>query len=132
MSVSLLAALAGSVLALAGVIVLVMRCIRAPRLALLAWTGAVSGVFLSLAAQAVGFAAGFTSLTFRISQIGLVALGGLALVLGLGETAGRTGPARFAVRLSVSGAAVIAVVILATDPISEAPFGKSFPAAAVH
>jgi quinol monooxygenase YgiN len=132
MSVSLLAALAGIVLALASLVMLVMRCSRAPRLVLLAWTGAVFGVTLSLAAQALGFAAGFTSLTFRISQIGLQVAGGLALALGLGEAAGRSGPARFAVRLSVSGLAVISVVILATDPISEAPFGKSLPAAAVH
>ena len=132
MSVSLLAALAGVVLALASLIVLVMRCSRAPRLVMLAWTGAVFGVALSLAAQAAGFAAGFSSLTFRVSQIGLVAVGGLALVLGLGEAAGRSGPARFAVRLTVSGLGVISVVILATDPLSEEPFGKTFPAAAVH
>ena len=132
MSVSLLAALAGIVLALASLIVLVMRCSRAPRLVMLAWTGAVFGVALSLAAQAAGFAAGFSSLTFRVSQIGLVAAGGLALVLGLGEAAGRSGPARFAVRLTVSGLGVISVVILATDPLSEEPFGKTFPAAAVH
>jgi len=132
MSVSLLAALAGIVLALASLIVLVMRCSRAPRLVMLAWTGAVFGVALSLAAQAAGFAAGFSSLTFRVSQIGLVAVGGLALVLGLGEAAGRSGPARFAVRLTVSGLGVISVVILATDPLSEEPFGKTFPAAAVH
>ena len=109
-----------------------MRCSRAPRLVLLAWTGAVFGVALSLAAQAAGFAAGFSSLTFRLSQIGLLAVGGLALVLGLGEAAGRSGPARFAVRLTVSGLGVISVVILATDPLSEEPFGKTFPAAAVH
>jgi quinol monooxygenase YgiN len=132
MSVSLLAALAGIVLALASLIVLVMRCSRAPRLVMLAWTGAVFGVALSLAAQAAGFAAGFSSLTFRVSQIGLVAVGGLALVLGLGEAAGRSGPARFAVRLAVSGLGVVSVVILATDPLSEEPFGKTFPAAAVH
>jgi quinol monooxygenase YgiN len=132
MSVSLLAALAGLVLALAGLVVLVMRCSRAPRLVLLAWTGAVFGVALSLAAQTAGFAAGFSSLTFRLSQIGLLAVGGLALVLGLGEAAGRSGPARFAVRLTVSGLGVISVVILATDPLSEEPFGKTFPAAAVH
>jgi quinol monooxygenase YgiN len=132
MSVSLLAALAGLVLALAGLVMLVIRCSRAPRLVLLAWTGAVFGVALSLAAQTAGFAAGFSSLTFRLSQIGLLAVGGLALVLGLGEAAGRSGPARFAVRLTVSGLGVISVVILATDPLSEEPFGKTFPAAAVH
>ncbi|HEX6856397.1 MAG TPA: antibiotic biosynthesis monooxygenase [Streptosporangiaceae bacterium] len=132
MSVSLLAALAGLVLALASLVVLVMRCARAPRLVLLAWTGAVFGVALSLAAQAAGFAAGFSSLTFRVSQIGLLAAGGLTLVLGLGEAAGRSAPARFAVRLTVSGLGVILVVILATDPLSEEPFGKTFPAAAVH
>src|SRR5215475_4565170 len=114
MSVSLLAALAGLVLALAGLVMLVMRCSRAPRLVLLAWTG-------------VGFAVGFTSLTFRLSQIGLLAVGGLALVLGLGEAAGRSAPARFAVRLAVSGLGVISVVILATDPLSDEPFGKTFP-----
>ncbi len=132
MSVSLLAALAGLVLALASLVMLVIRCSRAPRLVLLAWTGAVFGVALSLAAQTAGFAAGFSSLTFRLSQIGLLAVGGLALVLGLGEAAGRSGPARFAVRLTVSGLGVISVVILATDPLSEEPFGKTFPAAAVH
>ncbi|HEY7880256.1 MAG TPA: antibiotic biosynthesis monooxygenase [Streptosporangiaceae bacterium] len=132
MSVSLLAALAGLVLALGSLVMLVIRCSRAPRLVLLAWTGAVFGVALSLAAQTAGFAAGFSSLTFRLSQIGLLAVGGLALVLGLGEAAGRSGPARFAVRLTVSGLGVISVVILATDPLSEEPFGKTFPAAAVH
>src|SRR5215470_14009921 len=125
MSVSLLAALAGLVLALAGLVMLVMRCSRAPRLVLLAWTGAVFGVALSLAAQAVGFAAGFTSLTFRLSQIGLLAVGGLALVLGLGEAAGRSAPARF-----VTVAALVAVACTAVRARKDPAWRATLPAVA--
>ena len=108
MSVSLLVALAGLVLALAGLVMLVMRCSRAPRLVLLAWTGAVFGVALSLAAQAAGFAAGFSWLTFRPARSACWRSAGWRSCWALAEAAGRSGPARFAGSRS---AAVLAVIV---------------------
>src|SRR5450432_282033 len=132
MSISLLAALAGTVLALAGFIMLAIRCSRAPRTDIFAWTAAMLGLLVALAAQAAGFASGFGPGTFRAVQLGAQVVATLGLALGLAEVAGRNLPVRFAARLATSALGVVGLVILATDPLGTAAFSKSFPAATVY
>src|SRR5216684_3376431 len=70
MSISLIVAFAGVLLALAGILAMAMRCARLPRTDLIAWTCAMFGLAVALVAQAAGFAAGFSSTTFRAVQLG--------------------------------------------------------------
>src|SRR6266536_1541498 len=96
MSISLLAAAAGLVIALAGTIALAIRCARMPRTDLIAWTCAMFGLAVALAAQTEGFAAGFSQTTFRAVQLGAQVIATLGLSLGLAEVAARGLPMRFA------------------------------------
>ena len=94
MSISLLAAAAGLVVALAGTIALAVRCARMPRADLIAWTCAMFGLAVALAAQVDGFAAGFGQTTFRAVQLGAQVIATLGLSLGLAEVAARSLPMR--------------------------------------
>src|SRR6266700_6508343 len=132
MSISLLVAAAGAVVALAGTIALAIRCVRVPRADLIAWTCAMFGLAVALAAQAAGFAAGFGPTTFRAVQLGAQVVATLGLALGLAEVAASSLPVRFAVRLAVSALGVVSLVILATDPLGTAAFSKAFPVASAH
>jgi quinol monooxygenase YgiN len=132
MSISLLTAAAGLVVALAGTIALAIRCARMPRADLIAWTCAMFGLAVALAAQVDGFAAGFGQTTFRAVQLGAQVIATLGLSLGLAEVAARSLPMRFAARLAVSALGVVSTVILATDPLGTAAFSKTFPAASAH
>jgi quinol monooxygenase YgiN len=132
MSISLIAAAAGVVLALAGTIALVIRCVRMPRTDLIAWTCAMFGLAVALGAQADGFALGFGPVNFRVVQLGAQVIAPLGLALGLAEVAARTLPMRFAIRLGVSALGIVSLVILATDPLGTAAFSKAFPAASVY
>jgi len=111
---------------------LVIRCVRLPRGDLIAWTCAMLGLAVALVAQSAGFATGFGSVTFRAVQLGAQVVAVLGLSLGLAEVAARTPAVRFAARLAVSALGVVGVVILATDPLDDAGFSKTFPAASVH
>src|SRR6266849_5101860 len=75
MSISLIVAFAGVLLALAGILAMAMRCARLPRTDLIAWTCAMFGLAVALVAQAAGFAAGFSSTTFRAVQLGAQVIG---------------------------------------------------------
>jgi quinol monooxygenase YgiN len=132
MSISLLAAAAGVVLALAGTIALVIRCVRMPRADLIAWTWSMFGLAVALGAQADGFALGFGPTTFRAVQLGAQVIAALGLALGLAEVAARSLPVRFAARLAVSALGVVSLVILATDPLGTTAFSKAFPVASAH
>ena len=132
MFISLLAAAAGAVVALAGTIALAIRCVRMPRADLIAWACAMFGLAVALAAQAAGFAVGFGPFTFRAVQLGAQVVATLGLALGLAEVAASSLPVRFAVRLAVSALGVVSLVILATDPLGTAAFSKAFPAASAH
>jgi quinol monooxygenase YgiN len=132
MVISLLAAAAGTVLAVAGTIALASRCARTPRVDLIAWTCAVFGLAVALGAQAAGFAVGFGPTTFRAAQLGAEVIAVLGLVLGLAEVAARNLPARFAARLAVTAVGIVSLVILATDPLGPTAFSKTFPAASVY
>jgi len=132
MSISLIVAFAGVLLALAGILAMAMRCARLPRTDLIAWTCAMFGLAVALVAQAAGFAAGFSSTTFRAVQLGAQVIATLGLALGIAEVAARSLPVRFAARLAVSALGVVGLVILATDPLGSAVFSKAFPAAWVY
>jgi quinol monooxygenase YgiN len=132
MIISLLAAVTGTVVAVAGTIALASRCARTPRPDLIAWTCALFGLAVALGAQAAGFTVGFSQTTFRAVQLGAEVIAALGLTLGLAEVAARNVAARFAARLAVSALGVVGLVILATDPLSPVAFSKAFPAASVH
>src|ERR1700730_3015534 len=132
MSISFLAALAGALAAAAGTVMLVVRCSRAPRADLIAWAIATAGLTIALAAQVLGYQRGFAPITFRAVQLGVQLIAPLALAWGIIEVAARSMPGRFAARLLLSALAVVAAVILGTDPLSSQAFSKSWPAASLH
>ena len=132
MTASLILVAAGAVAAAVGTGVLTARCSRTPRVFLVAWTVAIFGLAVALAAQALGYLAGFSDPVFRAVEIGAQAIAPLALCLGLVELIGRSVPARFAMRLAVSAIGVIVLVILGTDPLSpDASLTTAWPDPAV-
>jgi quinol monooxygenase YgiN len=132
MSVHFLAAAVGALIAAVGTGLLVARCLRAPRAALVAWTVALLGLTVSLGAQAVGYHASFGPVVFRAMEIGAQVIAPLALALGLAEVAGQSVITRFAARLLLTALAIVALVIFATDPLGAATFTKAWPATTVY
>src|SRR5258708_7801153 len=132
MSLHFLVAIVGALAAAAATGVLVARCLRVPNGALVAWTVAIVALTISLGAQTLGYGIGFGPITFRAMELGAQLLAPLALGLGLAELAGKTITARFAARLLLTAVAIVALVVLATDPLSAATFTKAWPAAAVY
>jgi quinol monooxygenase YgiN len=127
MSISLIVALVGAVVAAIGVGMLMARCLRAPRGDLIAWLVAMLGLLISLGAQALGYLMGFSAVSFRAMEIGAQLIAPLALVIGLTELVARSVVGRFAARLFLSALGLVALVILGTDPLSGTAFTKSFP-----
>jgi quinol monooxygenase YgiN len=132
MSISLLVAALGCLAAAAGTGLLIARCLRAPNGALVAWTVAMFGLAVSLAAQTVGHAISFGPVAFRAMEIGAGVIAPLALAVGLTEVAGRSVPTRFAARLVLPAIAFVSVVILASDPLSVSAFSKAWPDPAAY
>src|SRR5260370_17643013 len=132
MSLHFLVAIVGSLAAAAGTGVLVSRCLRVPNAALVAWTVALVGLTIALAAQALGYGIGFGSISFRAMEVGAQLIAPLALALGLAELAGKTITARFAARLLLTAVAIVTFVVLGTDPLSAATFSKAWPPAGVY
>jgi len=132
MSISFLVAAAGTLGALAGLVLLIRRCAQAPRADKIAWVLALAGMVIGLAAQAAGYQRGFGPATFRAAQLGLALIAPLALAWGMAETAAQGMVARFAARLCLSGLFVVAGVILATDVLSDQPFSHAWPLARAH
>jgi quinol monooxygenase YgiN len=108
------------------------RCVRHPRIDFIVWTAATLALAVSLAAQAMGFARGFTPATFRAVQVFALLLAPLWLAWGLAELTWPSDAARFGARLAGSALTVVGSVILATDPLTGQPFGKSWPLASAH
>ena len=132
MTPSLIVVALGAVGAVAGTGMLAARCVRAPRLFLVAWTVALFGLAIALAGQTLGDLAGYGALTFRAIELGAQAIGPLALSLGLVELVGRSVPARFAMRLATVAVIVVVLVILGTDPLNpNVTFSKAWPDPAV-
>ena len=92
MSISLVVAALGCLGAAAGTGLLIARCLRAPNGAVVAWTVALFGLAVSLAAQAVGHAISFGPVAFRAMEIGAGVIAPLALGVGLTEVAGAAFP----------------------------------------
>ena len=132
MSLHFLVAIVGALVAAAGTGVLGARCLRAPSSALIAFTGALLMLTVSLGAQALGFEVGFGPVAFRAMEIGAQVLAPLALAIGLAEVAGKTIVSRFAARLLLTGLGVVALVIFATDPLSASAFTKAWPPTTVY
>ena len=133
MDVSVVVAFACAVLAAASTGVLVGRCIRVPRMDIIAWAGAVAAIAVALGAQALGAHNGYTSSTFRVVQIGAQLIAPLWLAWGLAELAARSVSARFGAKLVTAAVTVVGGVVLITDPLnSSTAFTKSWPVASDH
>jgi quinol monooxygenase YgiN len=132
MSLPVLIGFAGVLVAAVATGMLAGRCVRQPRLDFIAWTAATFGLTVALAAQSIGFASGFGSFTFRAVQLFALLLAPLWLAWGLVELVAQSGTSRFAFRLAAGALTAVGAVILATDPLTAHPFGKSWPAAGLH
>ncbi len=132
MSISVLVAIAGVMVAAVGTGLLGGRCIRSPAPSFIAWTAAMLAITVALLAQSIGFVSGFGPATFRVIQISAQLVAPVRLAWGLVELVARGPAARFGARLAAGGLVVVAGVILATDPLAARPFGTSWPPAAVH
>jgi hypothetical protein len=83
MAASLIVVALGAVVAAVGTGGLTARCSRAPSIFLVVWTAALFCLAVALAAQALGYLAGFSDIVFRCTEIAAQALAPLALCLGL-------------------------------------------------
>src|SRR5260370_9124489 len=116
--IALIVVALGAVIAAVGTGMIAARSSRRPRMYLIAWAVALFGLAIGLGATTLGYLAGYSALIFRAMEIGAQLITPLALCVALVEIAGQSLPARFAIRLLVSAIAVIALVILGTDPIN--------------
>jgi quinol monooxygenase YgiN len=132
MSLHFLVAIVGALAAAAGTGMLIARCLRVPNAALVAWTVALLALTIALGAQALGYGTGYGEISFRAMELGAQLIAPLALALGLAELAGKSLTSRFAARLLLSAVAIVAIVVLGTDPLGAATFTKAWPAATVY
>ena len=132
MSISFLVAAVGTLAALVAIALLIRRCAQSARVDLVAWILALAGMAIGLAAQAAGYHRGFEPTTFRAAQLGLGLVAPLGLAWGMAEITARGLVMRFAARLCLCGLFVVAAVILATDVLSDQPFGQNWPLARAH
>ena len=132
MSISVLVAIAGVLVAAVGTGLIGGRCIRSPVPGFIAWTAAMLAITVALLAQSIGFVSGFGPASFRVIQISAQLVAPVALAWGLVELVARGPAARFGAQLAAGGLVVVAGVILATDPLAARPFGTTWPPAAVH
>jgi quinol monooxygenase YgiN len=108
------------------------RAVRQPRLGMILWTAATLALTVALAAQSIGFTRGFGSVTFRAVQLSALLLAPLWLAWGLVELAWPSDTVRFGTRLAGGALTLVGSVILVTDPLTAAPFGKAWPLAGSH
>jgi quinol monooxygenase YgiN len=132
MSLPVLIGFAGVLVAAVVTGLLAGRAVRQPGLDAIVWTAATLALTVGLVAQSMGLASGFGSATFRAVQLFALLLAPLWLAWGLAEMVGPGGAARFGTRLACGALSVVGSVILATDPLTGAPFGKGWPLASEH
>jgi quinol monooxygenase YgiN len=132
MSAPVLAGYVGVLVAAVATGMLAGRYVRQPRIGFIVWTGAILGLAVALGAQSLGFARGFDQVTFRTVQLTALLLVPLWLAWGLVEVAVGNGAFRFGTRLISAALAVVASVILVTDPLSGQPFSRTWPLTGVH
>src|ERR1700733_1661221 len=126
-SISLLFAGLGAIVAAIGGGMLLARLFRAPRPHLIAWSIALVGLLVSLGAQTLGYLTGFDAALFRAMAIGGLVIAPLATVLGMSEIAGKSLAARFCARLYIPALAIVAVVVLYLDELTDTAFTKKWP-----
>jgi quinol monooxygenase YgiN len=132
MSLPALIGFAGVLVAAVATGMLAGRAVRQPRIDTILWTAATLALTVALAAQSMGFAGGFGSATFRAVQLSALLLAPLWLAWGLAELIWPSEAARFGTRLACGALTVVGSVILATDPLTAAPFGKTWPLTGAH
>jgi len=132
MSLPVLIGFAGVLVAAVVTGLLAGRAVRQPGFDAIVWTAAALALTVALVAQSMGFASGFGSATFRAVQLFALLLAPLWLAWGLVEMVGPGAAARFGTRLACGALSVVGSVILATDPLTSAPFGKGWPLASAH
>jgi quinol monooxygenase YgiN len=132
MSISVLVAFAGVLVAAVGTGLLGGQCIRSPRISFIAWTVGMFALTVALLAQSIGFATGFAAWSFRVIQLSAQLVAPLMLAWGLVELVARNTAVRFGARLVTAALVVVAGVVLATDPLAAKPFAKTWPAASAH
>lgn len=116
--IALIVVALGAVAAAVGTGVLAARSTRRPRVYFVAWTIALFGLAVGLGAATLGYLAGYGAMIFRAMELGAQLIAPLSLCIALVEIVGRGLGARFTMRLVVGGIAVIALVVLGTDPIN--------------
>jgi quinol monooxygenase YgiN len=131
MPVPVLIGFAGVLVAAVTTGMLAGLCVRRPRLCFILCTAATLGLTVALAAQSMGFADGFGPATFLAIQLSALLLVPLWLAWGLVEMAAGE-VARFGMRLASGALTIVAGVIVATDPLTPAPFSKSWPLTGPH
>ena len=132
MSISVLAAIVGVMVAAADTGLVGGRCIRRPGPSFIAWTTGMVALTVALLAQSIGFTTGFDPVTFRVIQLAVQLVAPVVLAWGLVELVARGPAARFGARLVAAALIVVIGVVLATDPLAARPFGTAWPSAAVH
>jgi quinol monooxygenase YgiN len=132
MSTSVLVTIAGVLVAAVGTGLLTGRCVRRPRISLIAWTIGMSAITVSLLAQGIGYATGFEAWTFRVIQLSVQLVAPLLLAWGLVEQVARGAAVRFGARLATAAVAAVAGVVLVTDPLASVAFTKGWPSASTH
>jgi quinol monooxygenase YgiN len=132
MSISVLVAIVGTLVAAVGTGLLAGRCISSPGPSFIAWTVGLLALTIALLAQCIGFATGFGPLTFRVIQLTAQLVAPLWLAWGLIELAARGGMARVGAKLVVGGLTLVVGTVLATDPLAARPFGRTWPLASAH
>ena len=117
----------GAILAAVGGGVLLARCFRQPRGDLIAWAIALLGLLVSLGCQVLGHLTGFDAAMFRGMELGGQVIAPLAMILALSEVAARSAAVRFCARLYIPALAIVAVVILSLDQLTQVTFHKTWP-----
>jgi quinol monooxygenase YgiN len=125
--ISLAISVLGALAAALGTGVLVSRSFRMPRADVVMFAVAMFGLLLGLGAQAIGHVAGFSSVTFRAMELGAQVIAPLALTLALAQVAGKSVAARFSAFVFIPALTVIALFILAVDPLDSTSYSKSWP-----
>jgi quinol monooxygenase YgiN len=110
-------ALIATLVALVGTGVLLSRASSQRRPHLFAWALTQFGLSAALGATAVGLLVGFSEPLFRAAEIGGALIAPLWLAMGVIELVTQPFPVKFATRLVVVSYTIVAVVILALDPL---------------
>ncbi|HEU5155461.1 MAG TPA: antibiotic biosynthesis monooxygenase [Streptosporangiaceae bacterium] len=110
-------ALIATLVSLVGTGAMLSRAFDRRRPHLFAWALTQFGLCAGLGATAVGLLVGFGEPLFRTAEIGGALIAPLWLAMGVVELVTRPFPVKFAARLVIVSYTIVAVVILALDPL---------------